>query len=281
MKNFRIGIFSTFRDRAALELFRSVHQACKDGFIRGTLSFVFCNRERGEFPKTDEYLSYVESCGVPLVSFSSRKFRTEERKKALHDRVLMRKWRIEYDRTGPGPVAQKYQPDLIVLAGYMLILAEEMCERWRMINLHPALPWGPKGSWEEVIWELIRTGQRETGAMMHLVTKDLDRGPPLSFYKVPLKGLKPLWLNYEKKLETADFHEVKRTEYRTNELFCAIREKQLPGEVPLILLTLKYVAEGVIEVRETNGAVFINGRPREHGMKMDKEVESFLNTRLK
>ncbi len=280
MKRFESAIFSTFRDRAALDLFKSMYEACEDGFIRGKISFVFCNREKGEFPDTDEYLAYVESCGVPLVQSSSRRFRPEERREARHDSVLMRKWRLEYDRTGPGPAAEKYQPDLIVLAGYMLILGEEMCDKYRMINLHPALPWGPKGSWEDVVWELMKTGQKETGAMMHLVTKELDRGSPLSFYRVSLEKLGPLWLEWERRLKTGDFREIKRADYRTNELFCAIREKQLPGEVPLILLTLKHIAEGRIEMREANGKVYVDGEPCRHGMKLGKEIDSFLNERL-
>ena len=258
-----------------------MQNACRDGFIRGILSFVFCNREKGEFPSTDGYLDYVKSCGVPVVSFSSKRFRPEERKKALQDSARMKTWRIEYDRAGPEPAARKYGPDLIVLAGYMLILGEEMCQDWRMINLHPALPWGPKGSWEEVVWELMRTGQRETGGMMHCVTKDLDRGPPLSYYKVSLGDLESLWSWWEKRLKTEDFERIKEAEYKTNRLFCAIREKQLPGEVPLILLTLKYLSEGVIRIEETCGKVLVDGKARAHGMRMDREIELFLDRRPK
>lgn len=282
MRDFKIGLFSTFRDRAALDLFSSMYEACEARFIRGNISFVFSNREKGEFPNTDEYLHYVENCSVPLVSFSSKKFKPDERRETRHNPALMEKWRIEYDRAGGGLAAQEYQPDLIVLAGYMLILGEEMCKNWPMINLHPALPWGPKGSWEEVVWELIGTRQRETGAMIHLVTPDLDRGPPISFYRVSLEDLEPLWSKWEKRLETEDLQKVMRAEYKTNELFCSIRERQLPGEVPLILLTLKYISEGVIEIRDINGEreVLVSGKPCKHGMRLDKEIERFPHGRL-
>jgi phosphoribosylglycinamide formyltransferase-1 len=46
-----------------------------------------------------------------------------------------------------------------------------------MINLHPAAPGGPTGTWQEVIWQLIEGRAVETGVMMHLVTPELDRGP--------------------------------------------------------------------------------------------------------
>jgi folate-dependent phosphoribosylglycinamide formyltransferase PurN len=58
-----------------------------------------------------------------------------------------------------------FNPDINVLAGYMLIVGAEMCQRYDMINLHPAIPGGPKGTWREVIWKLIETGASETGPL--------------------------------------------------------------------------------------------------------------------
>ena len=55
---------------------------------------------------------------------------------------------------------QGFHPDLCVLAGYMLIVGEEMCQRYNMINLHPAAPGGPTGTWQEVIWQLIDSKAR-------------------------------------------------------------------------------------------------------------------------
>ena len=40
-----------------------------------------------------------------------------------------------------------FKPDLSLLAGYMLIISPEMCRRYPLINLHPAAPDGPKGTW--------------------------------------------------------------------------------------------------------------------------------------
>lgn len=39
-----------------------------------------------------------------------------------------------------------FSPDIYMLAGYMLIVSEEMCGKYTMINHHPATPEGPKGS---------------------------------------------------------------------------------------------------------------------------------------
>ena len=78
-----------------------------------------------------------------------------------------------------------YHPDICVLAGYMLILSEEMHHRFPFLNLHPALPDGPIGTWQEVTWELIDRRATRTGAMIHLATEALDRGPVVSYCTVP------------------------------------------------------------------------------------------------
>jgi len=62
----------------------------------------------------------------------------------------------------------------------MLIVSEELCQKYDMINLHPAPPGGPTGSWQEVIWTLIQNKADTAGAMIHLVTPELDRGPALA-----------------------------------------------------------------------------------------------------
>ena len=55
-----------------------------------------------------------------------------------------------------------------------------------MLNLHPALPGGPKGMWQQVIWELLEDEADETGAMIHLATAQLDRGPVVSTFRFSL-----------------------------------------------------------------------------------------------
>jgi len=44
----------------------------------------------------------------------------------------------------------------MLLAGYMLVVGDVMCKKFDMINLHPAAPDGPAGTWQEVIWQLIK-----------------------------------------------------------------------------------------------------------------------------
>ena len=39
---------------------------------------------------------------------------------------------------------ESYGVELLVLAGYMLITGPDLCARFAMLNLHPALPGGPR-----------------------------------------------------------------------------------------------------------------------------------------
>jgi len=155
-----------------------------------------------------------------------------------------------------------YYHDIIVLAGYMLIVSPQMCRRHDMINLHPALPDGPTGAWEEVIDELIRQRSSATGVMMHLVTEELDRGPVVTYCVFPLQGshLDHLW----------DTDHGER-----GELFWRIRAEGVRREIPLIVLTLKALAEGSIRTEE--GRVMDDtGEAQLGGVSLTEEVEQYL-----
>ena len=124
----------------------------------------------------------------------------------------------------------------------MLILGGEMCRRYPFLNLHPALPDGPIGTWQEVIWELIQTRADRTGAMIHLATEQVDRGPVVSFCTVPLRGecFDPLWDG----LEQADLPRVKAEQGDDFPLFRAIRAAEYRREPYLLLETLRAAADG-------------------------------------
>ena len=102
--------------------------------IDARIQFVFSNREEGEVEGSDEYLALVDGYGLPLVTLSSMRFR-RAREEAFSS------FRAEYDQLVADRLAG-FQPDVCVLAGYMLILGDEMCRRYPFLNLHPAMPDG-------------------------------------------------------------------------------------------------------------------------------------------
>ena len=82
-------------------------------------------------------------------------------------------------------------PDLIVLAGYMRLIPEDVVRRWwgRIINIHPALlpAFGGKGMYgARVHRAVVESGARVTGATVHFVDEAYDRGPIIAQWPVPV-----------------------------------------------------------------------------------------------
>ncbi|ATF09226.1 phosphoribosylglycinamide formyltransferase [Candidatus Enterovibrio altilux] len=79
-----------------------------------------------------------------------------------------------------------YQPDLIILAGFMRILTPEFVRHYhgKMINIHPSLL--PKYSGLNTHQRAIDAGDNEHGASIHFVTEELDSGPVIIQAKVPI-----------------------------------------------------------------------------------------------
>ena len=89
-------------------------------------------------------------------------------------------------------VLEEYDPDLIVLAGYMRILTDDFVDRYygKMINIHPALLplFGGEGMYGERVHEaVLDAGMKRTGCSVHFVTSEVDGGPIIDQRCVPVK----------------------------------------------------------------------------------------------
>ena len=175
-----VGWFSTGRGEGSLGLLRFIQERISLGDIDARIQFVFSNREPGEAEGSDRFFQQVRDYNIPLVNFSSQRFRRQRGGRFADHRP-------EYDREVMARLGES-SPDVCVLAGYMLIVGSEMCRRYTMLNLHPALPTGPAGTWQEVIWELIESRADRTGAMVHLATEELDNGPVIAYFHLPHCG---------------------------------------------------------------------------------------------
>ena len=79
-------------------------------------------------------------------------------------------------------VIDQYNPDLIVLAGYMRIFTDYFVDKYygRLINIHPALLplFGGPGFYGEKVHEsVLKAGMKRTGCSVHFVTNEVDMGP--------------------------------------------------------------------------------------------------------
>jgi len=98
--------------------------------------------------------------------------------------------RRQYDTRLARAVAS-FEPDWVVLAGWMRILTSEFLDRFagRVINLHPALPGELPGTHAiERAWDEAVAGERTaSGVMVHLVPDEgVDDGPVLASQVVPV-----------------------------------------------------------------------------------------------
>jgi phosphoribosylglycinamide formyltransferase 1 len=82
--------------------------------------------------------------------------------------------RAEFDRR-VGAELERLEPDLVVLAGYMKVLAGWLVERWRFVNTHPALL--PAFPGATAVRDALAHGVKITGATVHLVVAEVDAGP--------------------------------------------------------------------------------------------------------
>jgi phosphoribosylglycinamide formyltransferase-1 len=82
--------------------------------------------------------------------------------------------RDEWDATLFTQVGER-EPDLVVLAGFMRILARRWVERWPMLNTHPALL--PAFPGAHAVRDALAYGVKVTGATVHFVTEEVDAGP--------------------------------------------------------------------------------------------------------
>ena len=100
---------------------------------------------------------------------------------------------IQNPRDGAALTAQlrAAEPDLVVLAGYLKLVPAETVTAYegRIINIHPALlpAFGGPGMYGHRVHEaVLAAGEPRSGASVHLVTREYDRGPVIAQRTVPV-----------------------------------------------------------------------------------------------
>jgi phosphoribosylglycinamide formyltransferase-1 len=246
----RIGWLSSGRDAAACALLAEIVGRARSDGLDLEIAVVFCDRERGEQAESDAFLDLAADLGLPAATLSSAASwgAWRARRDVHHDRypnraAVREAWRLAY-HDDVAALLDSYGVELLVLAGYMLITSPDLCAHFAMLNLHPALPGGPQGTWQEVIWRLLADEAQETGAMVHLATAELDRGPVVSFCSFPIVGLRydRLWHAFRKQREALGFDELVAAEGEGQPLFAEIRRQGERREIPLLYYTVREFA---------------------------------------
>ncbi len=136
---------------------------CASGRIQGRIAAVFSN-------KADAYgLQRATAAGIPTEVVANSAHLSRE----AYDAELMA--RID-----------AYQPDLLIMAGFMRILTPAFVQHFqgRMLNIHPSLL--PRYQGLHTHRRAIEAGDTEHGASVHFVTEELDGGPVVLQAKVPV-----------------------------------------------------------------------------------------------
>ncbi|MEM5382208.1 phosphoribosylglycinamide formyltransferase [Paraburkholderia phymatum] len=116
-------------------------------------------------------LAFAASQGIATVVVDHRQFSDRE----TFDAALAR----EID---------SFEPDLVVLAGFMRVLTNGFVDRYagRMLNVHPSLL--PSFPGLKTHQQALDAGVRLHGASVHFVTSQLDHGPIVVQSAVPVRA---------------------------------------------------------------------------------------------
>jgi phosphoribosylglycinamide formyltransferase-1 len=116
----------------------------------------------------------------------------------------------------------------------------------------------------------------QSGVMIHLVTKELDKGPPITFCTFPIRDplIDPLWKMLAEKLKSKSVHQIMKEEGQHNQLFKEIRRRGVERELPLIVQTLKIFSEGKIRIKDKE--ILVNNKVQSNPYCLTEQIEAFI-----
>ncbi len=133
---------------------QAIIDACKCGEIDGNVVAVISN-------KANAYgLTRATDAGIETAVLDHKQYPSRE----------------QYD-ADLAEVIESFDPDLVVLAGFMRILTAPFVQKYcgKMLNIHPSLL--PKYQGLNTHQRAIEAGDKEHGVSVHFVTEELDGGP--------------------------------------------------------------------------------------------------------
>lgn len=150
---------------------QAILDAIAGGRLAAEVALVVSNR------KAAFGLTRARQAGTATLYFPLKPYRQAQKSREAYDADLAEQVR-------------GYQPDLIVLAGWMHVLSPAFLNHFpqRVINLHPALPgeFAGVGAIERA-FEAYQRGQiTHSGCMVHYTVPQVDAGPVIAQTVVPI-----------------------------------------------------------------------------------------------
>src|SRR5690554_996840 len=128
-----------------------------------------------------KYFQKTKIAEVILVLSNNKHAKVLERAKALQVDARSFSKKELLDKNGVLQILNRIEPDLIVLAGFLLKFPEIIIDRYpnKIINNHPALlpKYGGKGMYGNYVHEaVIENQESESGISIHYVNEHYDKG---------------------------------------------------------------------------------------------------------
>jgi len=149
---------------------QAVLDACRTGKIAARIALVISNNA------DSGALRRARAAGIPSLHLSS----------TTHADPL------QLDQAIAAALAE-HPIDIVLLAGYMKKLGPATRDEYagRILNTHPALlpRFGGRGMYGALVHRaVLASGERESGATIHLIDEDYDTGPVLAQIRVPVEA---------------------------------------------------------------------------------------------
>lgn len=194
-------------------------EATRSGRLRARIAAVFSDRQEARA------LERARAAGIPARFLGRGSFAD----RAAYEAELAR-------------AVAAAEPHVIVLAGFMRVLGPAFVHRFegRMINLHPSLL--PKYRGLDTHARVLASGDAVHGATVHFVTEELDAGPPIVQYRMPVRGE-----------DTAE----------------SLAARVHAGEYLILPQATAWLATGRLELRE--GAAWLDGRRLDEPLVVEAE----------
>ena len=139
-----------------------------------------------------EYFQGHQGIDFPLLLTNNPQAGVIGRAQRLNITFMIMEREVWADGEALEMVLKNYNPDLIVLAGYLKKIPKEVIEQWRgrIVNIHPSLlpAYGGKGMYGQNVHEaVIAAGDSYSGITIHLVDEEYDQGQILLQEKLEIQ----------------------------------------------------------------------------------------------
>jgi formyltetrahydrofolate-dependent phosphoribosylglycinamide formyltransferase len=167
---------------------QAIMDAIAKEHLKAEIVFVVSNR------KSAYGLERAANAGIETLYFPLKPYTDAGKSRADYDADLAAKVKV-------------YQPDLVVLVGWMHVLSPAFLEHFsqQVINLHPALPGEFAGvNAIERAYEAAQNGEiNRSGIMVHYAIPEVDAGDVIIHAEVPILKTDSLE-DFEKRMHTTE-----------------------------------------------------------------------------